>query len=74
MVTSKLPNTALKFLDISYNKLTDIQAVQYLLGLNTLRFQVNPIKIDDVIIHGLRSLRHLKEMTVETEKLQSNQL
>ena len=73
-MTSKLPNTALKLLDISYNKLTDIQAVQYLLGLNTLRFQVNPMKIDDAIIHGLKSLRHLKEMIVETEKLQSNQL
>ena len=53
MITSKLPNTALKFLDISYNKLTDIQAVQYLLGLNTLRFQANPLKVDDSIMHGL---------------------
>ena len=37
IVTSKLPNTALKFLDISYNKLTNVEAVQYLLGLQTLR-------------------------------------
>ena len=37
VVTSKSPNTALKSLDISYNKIDELTSIQYFLGLQVLR-------------------------------------
>jgi len=65
---------SLKVLDISYNKLEDINFVKVFEGLTALKAQANPFEICSATLDALASLRHMKDLSIEVTKLSTSHL